>query len=66
MVRGMGGEHVSRHIRSDQLDPSAALRERFRHEAHIEGDQVHGDAAHERRGMRTEITDEAFLAVADG
>ena len=41
------------------------LRVLLRHVGHIDGDEIHGHAAEERRGVRTEIDLQSLLAVGD-
>ena len=50
-------------ISSTQAPRRAML---LRHVGHIDGDEIHGHAAEQRRGMRTEIDLQSLLAVGDG
>src|SRR5579883_165247 len=59
---GVVGELIEAAVRSDQLDGRAGAGELRRHLGHVEGDQIHGDAANESDGV---VSDEAQAAIAE-
>src|SRR6476620_6738506 len=60
----VGGKLVGRDILADQLDPSVALGNHLGHIGHIDGDEIHGHAAEQRRRMGFKVDLQALLAIA--